>query len=118
MKCPYARLEYDKTYNQWYGFDEEETSTTICHQTAENYKRLIPFKLITKPTQYQARLDKVLAKFEEVSGSWLDYNKNGIEINYNAYGNNQFTTEGYRKMLKLDTVELLIRDMEAQNETN
>ena len=61
--------------------------------------------------QYQARLDKVLSKFAGTT-NFLCY------ANFIVYSNEQFTIEFDYKYIKisLDTVESLIKDLEAQNE--
>lgn len=67
-----------------------------------------------KKQQYQARLDKVLSKFEDVERGKL-IRKNGIGIFYNTeYGH--FTLNDERTILSLNRVESLIKDLEANNE--
>lgn len=85
MKCPYVRLEYNNTYNQWYGFDEFGTNTTISHDRAENYKRIIPFTIVSSPDVYQQRLEKLLKHFKKDSEIHYTYVvKKSLEIWYNV----------------------------------
>ena len=115
MKCPYVKLVYDKTYNQWYGYDEFGTNTTISNQYAEEYKRTIPFTIVASPDVYQQRLDKVLSKLQKTSSDefiyrdkdiyndyWFTYSK---ELQSFFFGNTY-------KVISLETVESLLADLE------
>ena len=112
----YVRLEYDRTYNQWYGFDSDGTSTTISHSTAEDLKRKIPFKIIEMPTHEQARLDKVLSKFEKDTRTierkvFLEpHDDNYVLIDYD-HKTFYLVASNMNYVISLETVESLLNDL-------
>lgn len=80
----------------------------------ENGKKYIDYdNMINLPT-HQQRLDKVLEKFDKMNNDlyWaLRWNEDFIDY---MVGTNEFKFRGYT--ISLDTVEHLIKDMEAQDE--
>jgi len=111
MKCPKCGSKYVSKH--WFYSNPDSTDLMYCQSCNHEWDSKAKEK-------YQARLDKILAKFEPIKSPFnrgRKYIRNGLVIFYN----NEFKTFSMfreKNILKLDTVELLIRDMEANNETN
>ena len=115
MKCPECGSEIENLIHYYHiiDFDEYRCSNKKCNKcfSHKEYEEL---------EQYQARLDKVLSKFEKnrnpKSNEYYYYWTNGLlmaididrETKFSLY-NNEFPV-----YISLDTVESLIKDMEAQ----
>ena len=105
IKCPKCGSEMKRVYDRKFNHKCFECGTM----------RNIPFEVLEK----QARLDKVLSKMK-YHKSEVEYYYYLLETNLSInYVNNKFYLEGQevhdKVNISLDTVESLIKDLEAQN---
>ena len=86
--------------------------------TTEMYEYTCKECYYKESNSYQTRLDKVLAKFSNKISPYSrgkKYVRNGLVIFYNIEFK-QFSIARESNILSLETVESLIKDMEANNE--